>query len=85
MKDYNRALEYEIFMKEEYGFAKEQIRTAKVIFDIGGHIGLFSQWCLQLNPQAQIFFFEPFPQHLEQAKERLKVFAPQVKFFPYAM
>lgn len=38
MKDYNRALEYEIFIKEEYGFAKEQIRTAKVIFDIGGHI-----------------------------------------------
>ncbi|PZM85629.1 MAG: hypothetical protein DLD55_06405 [candidate division SR1 bacterium] len=85
MKDYNRALEYEIFIKEEYAFAKNQIKAAKVIFDIGGHIGLFSQWCLQLNPQAQIFFFEPFFQHLEQAKERLQAFAEQISFFPYAV
>jgi hypothetical protein len=31
---YEKALEYEIFMKEEYGFAKEKTKTAKCIFDI---------------------------------------------------
>lgn len=85
MKNYNQALEYEIFVKEEYGFAKEQIKTARLIFDIGGHIGLFSQWCLKLNPQVQICFFEPFAQHLEMAKQRLQDFSGQVEIFPYAV
>ena len=31
---YEKALEYEIFVKEEYGFAKERIRNAECIFDI---------------------------------------------------
>jgi hypothetical protein len=31
---YEKALEYEIFVKEEYGFAKEKIQNAKCIFDI---------------------------------------------------
>ena len=31
---YEKALEYEIIVKEEYGFAKEKIKTAKCIFDV---------------------------------------------------
>ena len=31
---YQKALEYEIFVKEEYGFSKEKISNAKIIFDI---------------------------------------------------
>jgi len=32
---YEKALEYEIFIKQEYGFAKEEIENAKCIFDVG--------------------------------------------------
>jgi hypothetical protein len=31
---YNRALEYEIFVKQEYDFSKNEIIKAKTIFDI---------------------------------------------------
>jgi hypothetical protein len=31
---YEKALEYDIFVKEEYGFAKEKIKEAERIFDI---------------------------------------------------
>jgi hypothetical protein len=31
---YDKALEYEIFIKEEYGFAKDKIIKAETIFDI---------------------------------------------------
>jgi hypothetical protein len=31
---YEKALEYEIFVKEEYGFAKEKIQKVGCIFDI---------------------------------------------------
>jgi hypothetical protein len=31
---YEKALKYEIFVKEEYGFAKEKIQNARCIFDI---------------------------------------------------
>ncbi len=50
MEKYNKALEYEIFIKKEYGFADEVIKQAKIIFDIGGHIGLFSKYSRLLNP-----------------------------------
>lgn len=85
MKDYHKALEYEIFTKEEYRFAKDRIKTAKTILDIGGHIGLFSLRCLQLNPQATIHYFEPFPQLVEEAKIRLSPFSEQVHIHPYAI
>ncbi len=31
---YEKALEYEIFIKEEYGFAKKRIQNAERIFDV---------------------------------------------------
>lgn len=72
MDKYNKALEYEIFIKKEYAFADEIIKKAKIIFDIGGHIGLFSQYCLSLNPWCEIHYFEPIPDLYKQAQERLK-------------
>jgi hypothetical protein len=35
MNKYDKALEYEIFIKKEYGFADDIIKQAKTIFDVG--------------------------------------------------
>lgn len=68
---YEKALEYEIFKKEEYGFAKEKIRKANCIFDIGWHIWYFSQRCRLYNPKAKIHYFEPIGELYNQAKTNL--------------
>lgn len=68
---YHNALKYEIFVKEEYGFAKEQIRQASIIFDIWWHIWYFSQWCRELNNKAIIHYFEPIKENFNEAKRVL--------------
>lgn len=68
---YNQALHYEIFEKEEYVLAKESIQQAKIIFDIGGHMGYFSEWCRTLNDKAKIHYFEPILELYQEAKKRL--------------
>ena len=83
MKDYNQALKYEIFIKEEYACAKTLIKSAKIVFDIGGHIGLFSEWCLKLNPQVEIHYFEPFEKLVQEAKVRLQDSSSQIVFNPF--
>ena len=83
MKDYNQALKCEIFIKEEYACAKTLIKSAKIIFDIGGHIGLFSEWCLKLNPQVEIHYFEPFENLVQEAKARLQASSSQIVFNPF--
>ena len=83
MKDYNQALKYEIFIKEEYACAKTLIKSAKIVFDIGGHIGLFSEWSLKLNPQAEIYYFEPFEKLVQEAKVRLQETSSQIVFNPF--
>lgn len=65
---YEKALEYEIFVKWEYNFAKEKIQNAECIFDIWWHIWLFSQWCRFLNQNAEIHYFEPIGELYEKAK-----------------
>lgn len=62
MKNYDQALRHEIFTDKEYGFADDQIRQAKIIFDIGAHKGYFTEYCLSLNPTAEIHTFEPNPE-----------------------
>ena len=69
---YEKALEYEIFIKEEYGFAKEKIQNAECIFDIWWHIWLFSKRCRSLNPTARIHYFEPVGEFYNKAKELLE-------------
>lgn len=68
---YERALEYEIFVKGEYGFAIEKIQNAKCIFDIWGHIWLFSQWSRILNSNVKIHYFEPIEEFYDKAKFRV--------------
>jgi len=69
---YHKALEYEIFVKEEYGFAKEKIKEAKCVFDIWWHVWYFSEWCRKYNKTAKIYYYEPISELYEQAEERLK-------------
>lgn len=68
---YEKALEYDIFVKEEYGFAKEKIKEAECIFDIWWHIWLFSKWCRKLNSNAEIHYFEPVGEFYKRAKESI--------------
>ena len=68
---YEKALEYDIFVKGEYDFAKEKIKKAECIFDIWWHIWLFSKWCRTLNSNAQIHYFEPVGEFYDQAKINL--------------
>lgn len=68
---YEKALKYEIFEKGEYDFAKEKIQSAKCIFDVWWHIGLFSQWCRLLNSNAEIHYFEPLEKLFSKAKTLL--------------
>ena len=64
---YEKALEYDVFVKEEYGFAKEKIKNAKCIFDIWWHIWLFSQRCRFLNSNVKIHYFEPIGELYDKA------------------
>ena len=68
---YQKALEYEIFVKEEYWFAKEKIKQANCIFDIWGHVGYFSKWVRSLNTHTKIHYFEPFDELYLEAKENI--------------
>ena len=65
---YEKALEYEIFEKGEYDFAKNRIQNAKCIFDIWWHIWLFSKWCRNFNPDTKIHYFEPVKSFYDKAK-----------------
>lgn len=68
---YEKALEYEIFIKEEYGFSKEKIKKANCIFDIGWHVWFFSKWCRSLNSSSDIHYFEPVDLFCDKAKNLL--------------
>ncbi|MCF7834457.1 FkbM family methyltransferase [Candidatus Gracilibacteria bacterium] len=72
MEKYNKALRYEIFENREYGFLDEIIKNSKIIFDIGGHVGYFTEYCLGLNQDLLIHFFEPVKDFLDEAKNRLR-------------
>lgn len=68
---YEKALEYEIFVKGEYSFAKEKIQTAECVFDIWWHVWLFSRRCRMLNQNAKIHYFEPIKELYDRAKNNL--------------
>lgn len=90
VEKYNKALEYEIFVKKEYGFLDNIIKSSKIIFDIWGHIWLFSKYCLSLNPAVKIYFFEP-TDNIFLAEKILKAvnagenFESQIFFFKKAV
>lgn len=68
---YEKALEYEIFVKGEYSFAGKEIKKAECIFDIWWHKWFFSQWCRTLNSKAKIHYFEPIWEFYNQARQKL--------------
>lgn len=68
---YEKALEYEIFTKGEYSFAKSKIQNAKCIFDIWWHIWLFSKRCRSMESNARIHYFEPVGEFYKKAKSTL--------------
>ena len=49
--------------KSEYFFPKEL--NPKVIFDIGGNIGITAIYLASLFPKAKIYTFEPLPDNFE--------------------
>ena len=68
---YEKALEYEIFIKGEYNFAKTIIQNTNCIFDIWWHIWLFSKRCKEINPNTEIHYFEPVEEFYNRAKSTL--------------
>lgn len=68
---YEKALKYEIFKNKEYGFAKNDIKNAKIILDIWWHIWLFSSRCRTINKDAKIYYYEPVKTFFNTAKENL--------------
>ncbi|MBY0316021.1 MAG: FkbM family methyltransferase [Bdellovibrionales bacterium] len=52
---------------------KKLISKAKVFCDIGANFGYFSFLAQQLEPQAQIYSFEPLPKNIENFKKNLKL------------
>lgn len=65
---------YEIFTQCEYNVLDEIIKKANApIIDIGAHIGLFSLYANILNPNVQIFAYEPEEENFKTLKEHLKL------------
>jgi len=62
----------EIFVDRDYKVIDGQIKNAKVIFDIGAHIGCFSVYAGALNTNVKIFGFEPDERNFSLLKENLK-------------
>ena len=65
---------YEILLqskyKSEYFFPKEL--NPKVIFDIGGNIGITAIYLASLFPEARIYTFEPIPDNFEILQKNIQ-------------
>lgn len=58
------------FYQRRISSCKEVIQNAKIIFDIGGHIRFFSEWCFTQNPKLTIHYFrQPFEENRTIAKK----------------
>lgn len=63
----------EVFIDADYKILEPIIQKAQnCIIDIGAHIGFFSIYASLLNPDIQIFSFEPEPNNFQTLKENLK-------------
>ena len=66
---YEKALYYEIFVSKEYQILDDFIKKSGTIFDIGWHIGFFTNYCHSINNKANIHYFEPVPKLFEKWKK----------------
>jgi len=62
----------EIFKWREYRCVDEIVKRAKIIVDVGAHIGLFSLYCRVLNQKTKIFALEPEPENYKILKQNIK-------------
>jgi FkbM family methyltransferase len=65
---------YEILLKSKYKseyFFPDELNP-KVIFDIGGNIGITSIFLATLFPEAKIYTFEPLPDNFEILKKNIQ-------------
>lgn len=59
----DRSVAAEIFKFREYRAAEPAIKSAKTILDVGAHVGLFTLYCLAINPTVKIIAMEPEPKN----------------------
>lgn len=79
--------EKKIFYDSRYGLAEYQgivcrhrrlikdmadVKSAKVVVDVGANVGFFSMLCRELYPKASIYAFEPIPKTFSCLKKNFK-------------
>ncbi len=67
----DRSIAAEIFKLREYRAAESIISAAKIILDVGAHIGLFTLYCHALNANAKIIALEPEPKNFKRLNANL--------------
>jgi len=72
MNKYDKALRYEIFDGWEYWFLDDIIKKSEIIFDVWWHLWYFTEYCLSLNQDLWIHFFEPVKEFLDEAKNNIR-------------
>ncbi len=60
----------DISINGELRFLKVHAPACITIFDVGAHVGTWTQHALSINPEAQIHCFEPMPDAFEQLQAR---------------
>jgi FkbM family methyltransferase len=67
------ALRKRVFQGERWNSRSDQkqlLRNAKVIFDVGAHVGESAEIYQELYPGAQIWAFEPAPENFDRLQRR---------------
>lgn len=72
MNKFDKALWYEIFEKKEYKCLDYFIKNSQLVLDIWWYKWYFSLYCLSINPDLEIHFFEPVKSFCEESKDNLK-------------
>jgi FkbM family methyltransferase len=71
----------EIFARHDYG----DDRTASVVVDIGGNIGISALYFLTRNPTVNVYAFEPVPKNVSRLLGNLSRFKERLSFSALAV
>lgn len=55
-----------------YYFHPDSLRKDPVVVDVGGHVGVYSQWIAKTYPAGKVFYVEPMPTNIACAKKNFK-------------
>ncbi|MDC3315697.1 FkbM family methyltransferase [Candidatus Thioglobus sp.] len=80
------ALIYEILLKSKYKseyYLPEKLNP-KVVFDIGGNIGITSIYLSSIFPDAKIYTFEPMPENFEILQKNISQYK-NIRAFNYGL